>query len=135
MGTVINASKINDFYISGNKINGFAKSGQIVFKKEINRKYTVNFLNPNTNDFEVSGINGNLNYQKILQNQEYNCFVEIDVIIRAKEGHKITALYITDTKGLAGYIQPTGDYRFGDDFNSGHELKENEKYNIAIATV
>ena len=34
MGTMINSSKITDFYIAGMKINGFAKNGQIVFKQE-----------------------------------------------------------------------------------------------------
>lgn len=34
MGTVINGSKINDFCIAGTKINGFAKNGQVIFKKD-----------------------------------------------------------------------------------------------------
>lgn len=34
MRTAINGTKINNFYISGSKINGFAKKGEIVFKRE-----------------------------------------------------------------------------------------------------
>ena len=35
MGTMINGNKISNFYIAGNKINGFAKNGEIVFKLDI----------------------------------------------------------------------------------------------------
>lgn len=41
MGTVINGSKINNFYIAGNNINGFAKNGEIVFKKEIYQELEI----------------------------------------------------------------------------------------------
>lgn len=34
MRTAINGTKINNFYISGSKVNGFAKKGEIVFKRE-----------------------------------------------------------------------------------------------------
>ena len=34
MGTIINGKKIENFCIAGNKLNGFAKNGNIVFKKE-----------------------------------------------------------------------------------------------------
>ena len=34
MGTMINGNEISNFYIAGNKINGFAKNGEVVFKVE-----------------------------------------------------------------------------------------------------
>lgn len=49
MGTMINGNKITDFYITGIKIRGFAKNGQVVFKKEMQEELIVTITrNPDT---------------------------------------------------------------------------------------
>lgn len=126
--------KVNEMRINGQQIEEAKLNGQVVYRVMPKAKYTITFPNNNTGTFEVCGINGKSNYQQVVANQIYECYIGIDVIIRGREGYRVTALYITDSRGLAGYIQPTGEYKFGDKFNSGHELKANEKYKVALAS-
>ena len=52
MGTIMNGEKIENVYICGNIVNGFAKNGQTIFKKEQTENEKYIYINTVVNGLE-----------------------------------------------------------------------------------
>ena len=125
MGTMINGNEISNFYIAGNKINGFAKNGEVVFKLEqggditspvINMLKVQNYYNPFQNE----------NYAKLSDNIVVN--IEVSETLASNPilvlgGEEFTMNLINEQYNTySKYVVLTEDMN----------LTENEKISVTI---
>ena len=125
MGTMINGNEISNFYIAGNKINGFAKNGEVVFKLEqggditspvINMLKVQNYYNPFQNE----------NYAKLSDNIVVN--IEVSETLASNPilvlgGDEFTMNLINEQYNTySRYVVLTEDMN----------LTENEKISVTI---